>query len=122
MRSHVVECQNFSDKRGDLVVIQDEIPFKIKRSYIIYGKKDIPRGGHSHKKTIQALVCLEGRVSVSLFDKKLKKEVFVELSTKSDLLILFPEDWHELIFHSDAILMVLASEPFDPEDYVNEKY
>ena len=122
MRSHVVECQNFSDKRGDLVVIQDEIPFKIKRSYIIYGKKDIPRGGHSHKKTIQALVCLEGRVSVSLFDKKLKKEVFVELSTKSDLLILFPEDWHELIFHSDAILMVLASEPFDPQDYVNEKY
>lgn len=121
MRSHIVQCPVFSDTRGDLVVFQEHIPFQIKRSYVIHGKKNISRGGHAHKVTFQALSCIHGSMSVRIFDNELKRDIDIHLDNKNDLLILFPEDWHELIFHFDAIVLVFASEIYDPEDYIYDK-
>jgi tellurite resistance-related uncharacterized protein len=51
-----------------------------------------------------------------------KKEAFV-LDAPSKCLILEPRDWHQMrSFTPDAILMVLASEYFDPAEYIYEKY
>jgi len=37
--------------------------------------------------------------------------------------VLMPEDWHSMYeFSEDAILMVLASENFDKNDYIFNKY
>jgi hypothetical protein len=45
------------------------------------------------------------------------------LDTPSKCMILEPEDWHTMHhFTSDAILMVFASEFFDPSDYIRESY
>jgi len=121
MKSHIVQCPIFSDKRGDLVVFQDKVPFEIKRSYVIQGKKNISRGGHAHKTTFQALSCIHGSMSVGIYDNKLKKDILIPLNSKNDLLILFPEDWHELVFHSDAIVIVFASEIYNPKDYIYDK-
>jgi dTDP-4-dehydrorhamnose 3,5-epimerase-like enzyme len=121
MKSHIVKCPIFSDTRGDLVVFQDQVPFEIKRSYVIHGKKNISRGGHAHKITFQALSCLQGSMSVSIYNKKTKKDILIPLDSNKDLLILFPEDWHKLIFHSDAIVIVFASEIYDEEDYIYDK-
>jgi hypothetical protein len=45
------------------------------------------------------------------------------LNKPSTCLILEPQDWHQMYdFSKDAILMVLASENFDQNDYIFEKY
>jgi WxcM-like, C-terminal len=51
-----------------------------------------------------------------------KKEEFV-LDSPDKCLILEPTDWHKMYnFSPDAILMVLASEYFDYNDYIFEEY
>jgi dTDP-4-dehydrorhamnose 3,5-epimerase-like enzyme len=119
--ARLIDLKTFSDKRGNLTVIEKVIPFEIKRIFYIYGVDDSVRGGHRHHKTIQAAICLRGGCIVSSNDSS-KKEVF-HLDHPSKCLIIEPKDWHTMHhFTEDAILMVLASEYFDVEDYIYEEY
>lgn len=119
--AYLINLKTFTDKRGNLTVIEKVIPFDIKRIFYIYGVDDSRRGGHRHKKTVQAAICLKG--SCRIFNNnRVKKEIFI-LDSPDKCLVLQPEDWHEMFdFSKDAILMVLASEYFDPNDYIFEKY
>jgi hypothetical protein len=117
----LLDLKTFSDKRGNLTVIEKIIPFEIKRIFYIYGVDDSVRGGHRHHKTVQAAICLQGSCIVSN-NNGVRKEEF-NLDMPSKCLILGPADWHTMHhFTQDAILMVLASEYFDPEDYIFEEY
>lgn len=119
--AHLLNLKTFTDKRGNLTVIEKVIPFDIKRIFYIYGVDELIRGGHRHKKTIQAAICLKGSCTISNNDN-FKKEAFV-LDSPNKCLILEPKDWHQMhSFSKDAILMVLASEYFDQNDYIFEKY
>jgi dTDP-4-dehydrorhamnose 3,5-epimerase-like enzyme len=119
--AHFISLKTFTDKRGNLTVIEKSIPFDIKRIFYIYGVDDSIRGGHRHHKTIQAAICIKGKCTISN-DDNVKKEEFV-LDSPDKCLILEPQDWHQMhSFTEDAILMVLASEYFEPSDYIYEKY
>lgn len=118
-RTILINLKEFSDDRGNLIAIDKEIPFSIKRVYFIYNVPsfDIVRAGHAHKKNIQALISIKGSCLISIP----KKEQEVLLDHPSKCHILAPEDWHELkYFSNDCILLVLASEHYDLEDYVDE--
>ena len=54
--AHIIHLKTFSEKRGNLSVIENEIPFDIKRIFYIYGVDDSVRGGHRHKTTVQAAI------------------------------------------------------------------
>ena len=117
----VISLKTFTDKRGNLTVIEKIIPFDIKRIFYIYGVDESVRGGHRHKKTRQAAICLQGSCIIFNNDN-FKKEEFV-LNAPDKCLILEPNDWHQMhSFTKDAILMVLASGYFDPSDYIFEPY
>jgi len=119
--AHLIHLKSFSEKRGNLTVIEREIPFKIKRLFYIYGVDDSVRGGHRHKTTVQAAICIHGKCIVSSNDGS-KKEDFV-LDHPSKCLILETNDWHTMHhFTPDAVLLVLASTHFDPSDYIYEEY
>lgn len=119
--AQLINLKTFTDKRGNLTVIEKVIPFDIKRIFYIYGVDDSERGGHRHKKTIQAAICLKG--SCTIFNDDNSKEENFVLDTPDKCLLLKPEDWHKMYdFTEDAILMVLASEFFDAEDYIYEPY
>lgn len=119
--AHLLSLKTFTDKRGNLTVVERVIPFDIKRIFYIYGVDDSIRGGHRHVKTIQAAVCLKGSCTIFNDDSK-KQENFI-LDSPDKCLILEPQDWHQMYnFTEDAILMVLASEYFDEKDYIYEKY
>lgn len=119
--AYLINLKTFTDKRGNLTVIEKVIPFDIKRIFYIYGVDDSKRGGHRHKKTVQAAICIKGKCRIFNDDGR-KKEEFI-LDSPDKCLILEPSDWHEMFeFSEDAILMVLASEYFDPNDYIFEKY
>ena len=119
--ARLTDLLTFTDKRGNLTVIEKIIPFEIKRIFYIYGVDSSVRGGHRHKSTYQAAICLKGQCKINC-DNGNDKEEFL-LNTPSKCLILNPSDWHTMIdFSEDAILMVLASTEYDPEDYIFEPY
>lgn len=119
--ARLISLKTFTDKRGNLTVIEKSIPFDIRRIFYIYGVDDSIRGGHRHHKTIQAAICIKGSCTISNNDNS-KKEEFV-LDSPDKCLILEPKDWHQMhSFSKDAILMVLASEFFEQTDYIFEKY
>ncbi len=121
--AHIINLKSFGDPRGNLTVIEKIVPFDIKRVYYIYGvpEEDIVRAGHKHKKNIQALICVSGSCIISNNDGK-KKEDFI-LDSPNKLLIMNPEDWHTMHhFTKDAVLLVLASEYYDKDDYIDTPY
>jgi dTDP-4-dehydrorhamnose 3,5-epimerase-like enzyme len=119
--AHLINLKTFTDVRGNLTVIERSIPFDIKRIFYIYGVDESVRGGHRHKKTIQAAICIQGSCIISNNDGT-KEEIFA-LDSPSKCLIIEPRDWHQMHdFTKNAILMVIASEYFDPNDYIYEPY
>lgn len=119
--AYLVDLKTFTDKRGNLTVIEKAIPFDIKRIFYIYGVDDSARGGHRHKTTVQAAICIRGACRIYNNDGKQESSYFLDQPNKC--LILEPDDWHVMDqFTPDAILMVLASTYFDHNDYIFEPY
>ncbi len=117
----LIDLKTFTDKRGNLTVIERVIPFDIKRIFYIYGVDSSQRGGHRHHKTMQAAICIQGSCTIRNDDGLNTKEFVLDKPNKC--LILEPKDWHTMFnFTPDAILMVLASENFDEKDYIFEPY
>lgn len=117
----LIDLTTFSDARGHLTVIEKVMPFDIKRIFYIYGVDSSIRGKHRHHKTIQAVICLVGSCTIVSDDGKSVSR-FV-LDNPRRCVVLNPEDWHFMCnFSEDAILMVLASEYYDPADYIFEPY
>ena len=119
--AELIDLKTFTDSRGNLTVIEKVIPFDIKRIFYIYGVDNSVRGGHRHHKTIQAAICIKGSCFIHC-DNGIE-QIDYELNMPHKCLILNPEDWHTMSgFTADAILMVLASEFFDKDDYIYHPY
>lgn len=120
--AHFLNLQTFTDKRGNLTVIEKVIPFEIKRIFYIYGVDESRRGGHRHHITKQAAICIKGECKIHNNSGKGAVQEF-HLNSPDKCLILEPEDWHEMYdFSEDAILMVLASAEYHEEDYIFKPY
>ena len=119
----LINLKTFTDKRGNLTVIEKIIPFEIKRIFYIYGVDNSERGFHRHKTTIQAAVTIQGKCTIFCQSGNERPISEFLLEKPSDCLLIYPEDYHWMdTFSKDCILMVLASEYFDPNDYIYEKY
>jgi dTDP-4-dehydrorhamnose 3,5-epimerase-like enzyme len=119
--AELINLQTFTDERGNLTVIERVIPFQIKRIFYIYGVDSSIRGGHRHHRTIQAAICIQGNCTIHVNDNISKKDIVLDAPSKC--LLLEPKDWHTMYnFSSNAILMVLASEYFDANDYIFDQY
>lgn len=119
--AYLIDLKSFTDKRGNLTVIEKSVPFDIKRIFYIYGVDNSSRGGHRHKKTRQAAICIQGYCNINNHDGN--RETTFLLSRPDQCLILEPEDWHTMSdFSTNAILMILASEYFDQSDYIFDAY
>lgn len=122
----MIKLRCISDKYGKLVPIESsmDIPFDIRRVYYIYGVDgEQRRGFHSHNKLHQILICLNGSVKIQVQNAE-KKEIF-ELNKPNEGLYIGPSVWREMYdFEEDAVLLVLASEHYDEDDYVRnyDKY
>jgi len=104
---------------GSLCQLQSpEVPFEIKRVYYIFGVSvGAVRGAHTHKTTVQALFCIQGSIKIALDDGKNKESIMLN---KPNVGILLESGvWHEMQdFKKDTILLVLASEKHDSNDYI----
>lgn len=116
----IIELDPISDDRGNLVVIQDNLPFEIKRVFYIYDvPSDSVRGGHGHKKTEMAFFAASGSCRVSVHSIDQSDPTHFLLDTPEKLLLLRPSDWHTMDkFSENSVLIVLASTQYDPSDYI----
>ena len=116
--AQLIRISTHSDSRGELAVLGDLLPFSVRRVFFIHNvPQDVVRGGHRHRKNRQALLCANGSCEI-VTGTNGDRRVFT-LSRRDECLLLDPDDYHEMRnFSPDSVLMVLASEPYDPDDYL----
>ena len=112
--------QQHGDARGQLVALEEfkDIPFRIKRVYYMYEtKENVHRGFHAHKSLEQILICVHGSCKI-LLDNGHEKKI-VSLEQPYEGLYIACDMWREMYdFTEDAVLLVLASELYDENDYI----
>jgi hypothetical protein len=118
----IIILPTHNDERGSLTVIERILPFDIKRLYYISNvPTDSIRGGHRHKTNMQALISVAGSCKIYSNNGRIEKEF--SLNSPDKCLILKPEDWHTMhSFSKDCVLLVLASEYYDINEYIDEPY
>lgn len=114
--------QQHGDERGMLIALEEykDIPFEIKRVYYMYDTKEgVRRGLHAHKLLEQILICIHGSCKVLLDNGSEKKKVSLEKPYEG---LYIPNSmWREMYdFSPDAVLMVLASEYYNEDDYIRD--
>lgn len=110
------------DLRGNLVAreVGRGLPFEPQRFFVVF---DVPskevRGEHAHKECHQLLVCLKGSVSCLVDNGRERAEHCLDSPQKA--LHIPPMVWGtQYRYSQDAVLLVLASHPYDPDDYIRE--
>ena len=122
MQNSIINFQVMGDERGSLIALEENhnVPFDVKRVFYIYGTQaGVPRGQHSHYKTKQLLIAINGGCKVTL-DNGTTKETYtlnkLNVGLFQDALI-----WGEMHdFSQDCVLMVLADTYYDNSDYIRE--
>ena len=114
--------QQHGDQRGQLVALEQfkDIPFEIKRVYYMYDTGEgVHRGFHAHKSLEQILICIHGSCKV-LLDNGSEKKI-VSLEKPYEGLYIANDMWREMYdFSRDAVLLVLASDYYNEEDYIRD--
>jgi serine acetyltransferase len=109
------------DSHGRLVVLDDgALPFVPKRLFTVDRVSGgVARGAHAHRKCHQLLLVTAGRLTAVVDDGS--RAFAVELSGPDVALYVPPMVWGMQYGHSpDAILLVLASDRYEPEDYIHD--
>ena len=118
----IIELPKFTDPRGNLSFLENEnqIPFKIARSYWIY---DVPggetRGGHAFKENDEFIIALSGSFDVVLDNGK-EKQIF-QLN-RSYYGLYVPKGWWREMenFSTNSVAFILSSIPYDEKDYIRD--
>lgn len=122
MEYKLLEFKVMGDERGSLVSLEEEknIPFNVKRVYYIYGTKtDTIRGKHAHINLQQVAICVSGSCKFLLDDGNTKE--IVELNSPNIGLYIGKNMWREMYdFSSNCVLIVLANEYYDENEYIRD--
>jgi dTDP-4-dehydrorhamnose 3,5-epimerase-like enzyme len=108
--------------RGSLsfAEIGRHLPFLPKRYFVVFNvaSRDV-RGEHAHKTLHQFLVCVAGSCRV-MVDNGRRREEYV-LDSPGTAVHIPPMVWGvQYKYSADAVLLVLASDVYDPDDYIRD--
>jgi dTDP-4-dehydrorhamnose 3,5-epimerase-like enzyme len=119
---NLFDLKTLGDDRGHLVVLENSknIPFDIKRVYYLTDtQQGVPRGFHAHKQLLQMAVCVSGRCLMKMDDGVQKEEVWLDAPNKA--IFIDKMIWHEMHeFSADCVLLVLANDFYDEQDYIRD--
>jgi dTDP-4-dehydrorhamnose 3,5-epimerase-like enzyme len=116
----IINLPKIEDNRGNLSFVEEEnhIPFKNERTYWIY---DVPggqiRGGHAFKEQQEFIIALSGSFDVVINNGN--KEYKFTLNRSYYGLFIPNGYWRQMKnFSTNSLAVVLASTPFDEDDYI----
>lgn len=102
------------------ISLKKNIPFKVKRIFILHGKKNYPRGNHAHYKCSQFLIPLCGSIIIEYENKKNKLKKTLSL-LKNNSLLLKPMTWCRIRFiGNNSKLLVFCDREYEPLDYIKD--
>jgi dTDP-4-dehydrorhamnose 3,5-epimerase-like enzyme len=118
----IIDLPKILDVRGNLSFFENskQIPFNIKRTYLIY---DVPggevRGGHAYKEQEEFIVSLSGSFDVIIHDGE--KEIKFYLNRSYYGLYIPPGYWrHMENFSTNSLAIVASSTLYNEDDYIRE--
>ncbi|WKD86107.1 TDP-4-oxo-6-deoxy-alpha-D-glucose-3,4-oxoisomerase [Polaribacter huanghezhanensis] len=118
----IISLPKILDKRGNLSFFENDkqIPFKIKRTYLI---NNVPggeeRGGHAFKKSQEFIIALSGSFDVVLSDGE--KEIIYSLNRSYQGLYVPNMLWRRLEnFSTNSLVLITSSIAYDDNDYIRD--
>ena len=120
---------HISTQKGGLLTVVEgasqHCPFEIKRIFFVRRIPiDSPRGGHAHKTCEQMLIMLQGFSYIhTTYGNEKRKLWYLDADSDRKINALYIPPKHRIDifdFSANAILLVLASEHYDAEDYIYE--
>ena len=119
----MLEFSQRGDERGKLVIIEgmQDIPFDIKRVFYIYGSDgQVVRGQHANRRSEFVLINVSGTSKVRVRDGRGNEALFC-LNRPHTGIYLPSMVWKDMYdFSPDSVLLVLASEHYDSEEYIRD--
>mgnify|MGYP004701707327 CR=1 FL=1 len=118
----MIELPLIPDLRGSLsfAEVGQLLPFEPKRYFIVFDVKSKEvRGEHAHRSCQQFLVCVKGSCSVVVDDGKSREEY--QLDQPNHGVYIPPMVWGiQYKYSADAVLLVMASDIYDANDYIRD--
>lgn len=111
-----------NQEEGSLIAYEQAtgVPFTIQRVYTVFcAQENEERGNHAHRILHQLIFSMRGEIVVHCENQWGEKESFV-LNHPEVGLYLGPYVWRTLVYEKDAMIMVLASEPYMESDYIRD--
>lgn len=121
LKDIMIDFPEVKDERGCLSIAEGiALPFEVKRVFWIYdiceGKT---RGGHAHVSCEEVVVAVSGSFDMFVDDGKDSREIKMDSPSKG--IYIKKGVWCELRnFAPGTICVVLASEAYDSEGYIND--
>jgi UDP-2-acetamido-3-amino-2,3-dideoxy-glucuronate N-acetyltransferase len=109
------------DARGALTVADFNkfVPFPVVRMFYV---REVPpgtmRGQHAHYRCTQYMVCLSGRLQITVADGNSQRSF--ELAAGNGILIEPGIFATETYLDADSLMMALCDRPYEKEDYIHD--
>ena len=116
----IFNFKKFTKASGKLLPItfNNQFPIKIKRIFILYGKKNYIRGDHAHKKCSQVFFPIMGKIKINMKYRQTEKSVFLSHNLSKALLVP-PKIWSSVeFFNNNTVVLVLTDYEYDFKDYI----
>ena len=118
----IIELPKFLDERGNLSFVENnnQIPFKIKRTYWLY---DVPggvgRGGHAERNNEELIIAMSGSFDITVDDGMDQKTFTLNRSYYG---LYIPKGlWREIKeFSTNALALEFGSIAYDVNDYIRD--
>lgn len=119
----MIEFNQKGDSRGHLVIVEGgmDIPFEIRRVFYIFGSKEnVVRGQHANRRTEFVLINVAGNSKICIRDGKGNEMIYC-LNRPHTGIYIPTMVWKNMYdFSEDSVLLCLASEHFDPDEYIRD--
>jgi dTDP-4-dehydrorhamnose 3,5-epimerase-like enzyme len=121
-RCQRIQLGRVDERRGSLCVAEvgRQIPFEVQRAYWIFGVgAESERANHAHREQSELVVAVGGSFTVHCDDGEVRSAY--TLDSPDEALLLPPMVFHHLDdFAPGSTCLVLASGPYDPDEYVSD--
>ena len=120
MHYNIIKFNTFCEEDGKITIIDENIPFIIKRIFAIYDvpKTNIIRGNHASENSYFLFQAVSGSVCIELID--VKEHITLKLDNPNYGVYVHPMIWIRTRLSENAILQVYASETYKDCKYIND--